>query len=91
MAVTSKGNNLIKVLQQMLDERGDNSTVNVDEISEESGLTVPSVRGTLSKLIKDGYVSSEAVEIEGKKKKRISLTDIGWEHDAEGYEPPVTA
>lgn len=89
MGVTEKGNNLIKVLQKLLDEKGDNSTVNVEEIAEASGLSVASVRGTMGKLVKDGYVASDPVEIEGKKRKRISLTDEGWEHDAENYQPPA--
>lgn len=88
MGVTEKGNNLVKVLQQMLDEKGDNSTVSVEEIADTSGLSVASVRGTMGKLVKDGYVASEPVEIEGKKRKRISLTDLGWEHDAAAYQPP---
>jgi len=88
MAVTEKGNNLIRVLQQMLDERGDNSTVSVEEIAEEAGLSVASVRGTMGKLVKEGYVASDPVEVEGKKRKRISLTDLGWEHDAAAYQPP---
>lgn len=90
MAVTEKGNNLIKVLQQLLEEKGDNSTASVEEIAEVSGLTVASVRGTMGKLVKEGYLASDPVEIEGKKRKRISLTDEGWEHDPDAYTPPST-
>ena len=91
MAITEKGNNLIKVLQGMLEERGDGASVTVEEISEDSGLSVPSVRGTMSKLVKEGYIVSEAVETpEGKKRKRISLTDLGWEHSPEDYQPPAS-
>lgn len=88
MAVTVKGNNLIKVLQQMLNEREDNATLSVEEIAEESGLARPSVLGTLPKLIKEGYIVSEPFEIDGKKRKRISLTDLGWEHNVEAFEAP---
>jgi DNA-binding MarR family transcriptional regulator len=89
MALTEKGNNLIKVLQGMLEARGDNSSVSVEEIAEESGLSVASVRGTMSKLVKEEYIVSEPVEIEGKKRKRISLTNEGWEVDPEAYQPPA--
>ena len=89
MALTEKGNNLIKILQGMLEERGDESTVSVEEIAEEGGLSVASVRGTMSKLVKENYIVSNPVEIEGKKRKRISLTDVGWEVDPDAYEAPA--
>ncbi len=88
MAVTPKGNNLLKVMQGLLEGREDNSTLFIEEIAEESELSVPSVRGTMGKLIKEGFIVSEAVEVDGKKRKAISLTDMGWEHDADAYEPP---
>lgn len=86
MAMTAKGNNLVGILQRLLEEKGDNSTISVEEISEESGLSVASIRGTMGKLVKEGYILSESVEIDGKKRKRISLTDTGWEHDTEAYQ-----
>lgn len=89
MALTEKGNNLIKILQGMLEERGDDSTVSVEEIAEEGGLSVASVRGTMSKLVKEGYIVSNPVEVEGKKRKRIHLTDVGWEVDPDAYEAPA--
>jgi DNA-binding PadR family transcriptional regulator len=42
----------------------------------------------MGKLVKEGYVASDPVEVEGKKRKRISLTDLGWEHDAAAYQSP---
>jgi DNA-binding MarR family transcriptional regulator len=86
--LTEKGNNLVKVLQGILEAKGDNSTVSVEEIADESGLSVASVRGTMSKLVKDGYIVSEPVEVDGKKRKRISLTDLGWEVDPDAYVAP---
>ena len=88
MGLTAKGNNLIKELQQMFEGREDHATVSVEEIAEETGLSVPSIRGTMSKLVKEGYIESKAVEVEGKKRKRISLTDLGWEVDPDAYEAP---
>lgn len=88
MALTEKGNNLIKVLQGMLEARGDDSTVTVEEIAEDSGLSVPSVRGTMGKLQKEGFITSTPVETaDGKKRKRISLTDTGWEVDPDAWQP----
>jgi len=89
MGLKEKSNKLIKVLQGMLEERGDHSSVSVEEIAEEGGLSVASVRGTMSKLVKEGYIVSEPVEVEGKKRKRISLTDTGWEVDPDAYEAPA--
>ncbi len=86
MAVTTKGNALLGVIQGMLETRGEGSTVTVEDISNDSDLSVASVRGTMSKLVKEGYLLSEAVEnADGKKRKQISLTDSGWDHDVANY------
>lgn len=70
----------------MLEAKGDNSTVSVEEIAEEMDVSIASVRGTMGKVTKEGFMTSEAVEIEeGKKRKRIALTDLGWETDVDNY------
>ncbi len=87
MAITEKGNELLKSVQKLLDEKGDNSTISMEELVDASGLSLASVRGRMGKLIKEGYMISDPVEIDGKKKKRISLSDLGWEHDCDAWEP----
>lgn len=91
MALTAKGNNLLGIVQKMLEGKDeDNATVTVEEIAEYGDLSVASVRGTMGKLVKEGFMESVAVETEdGKKRKRISLTDLGWETDTAAYEAPV--
>jgi len=80
MALTEKGANLLQAIQGCLEAKGEGSSASVEEIAEFGDLTVPSVRGTMGKLQKEGYIESEAVEVEeGKKRKRITLTDMGWE------------
>jgi len=88
MALTQKGNELLGILQKMLEEKGADASVSVEEISEFSDKTIASIRGTMGKLAKEGFIVSEAVEVEeGKKRKRISLTDTGWEVDTANYSP----
>ncbi len=90
MALTEKGNELLGVIQGLLEQKGDDSTATVEEIAEHGDMTVPSVRGRMSKLSKEGYIVSSPVETpDGKKRKQISLTDTGWEVDTNAYTPPV--
>ena len=87
MAITAAGKRVVKVLQDELQKLGDNATMTVAEIAEAGDLKVASVRGSLSKLMKEGYVNSEPVETEeGKKQKRISLTAQGWEANTDATE-----
>lgn len=83
MTLTPKGLNLLTIIKEMLEEKGDASSVSMDEIAEHSGLTIPSIRGTMSKLKKDGYIYTEDVPVgeEGKSRKHIAMTDLGWEAD----------
>ncbi len=90
MALTEKGNELLGVIQSLLEQNGDNSTASVEEIAEHGEMSVASVRGRMSKLAKEGYIISEPVETpDGKKRKRITLTDTGWEVDTKNYTPPT--
>jgi DNA-binding MarR family transcriptional regulator len=90
MALTEKGNELLGILQKLLEQKGDHSDASVEEIAEFGGMSVHSVRGRLSKLQKEGYLTSNPVENEeGKKRKRIALTEQGWEVDVENYTPPT--
>ena len=90
MALTEKGNELLGIIQSLLEEKGDNSSASVEEIAEHGNMTVASVRGRMSKLSKEGFLVSEPFETsDGKKRKRIKLTDLGWEVDTKNYTPPV--
>jgi DNA-binding PadR family transcriptional regulator len=90
MALTEKGNELLGVIQKLLEEKGDNSQATVEEIADFGGMSVPSVRGRMSKLVKEGFIVSEPYDTEdGKKRKRIQLTDLGWEQDTDNYVAPA--
>jgi len=87
--LTPKGNELLGVIQKVLESKGDDSQVTVEEIAEFGDMSIPSVRGRMNKLVKDGYITSKAVEVEeGKKRKHITLTSLGWEVDTDAYTPP---
>ncbi len=91
--LTAKGNELIGILQDMLEAKGDGTSVTVEEIvkytqeNTDAPLSVASVRGRMSRLINDGYITSKAAEVdeEGKKRKFISLTPEGWEVDVAAF------
>jgi len=90
MALTEKGNELLGVIQKLLEEKGDDSTASVEEIAEYGNMSVPSVRGRMSKLVKENFIVSQAYDTEdGKKRKRIQLTDLGWEQDTDNYVAPA--
>ncbi len=49
VALTEKGLKLLGTVQRMLEAKGDNSTVSVEEIAEEMDTSIASVRGTMGK------------------------------------------
>jgi len=86
MSLTAAGKNVVGALQEYLASKGDNAECTVKELAEAQDLKQASIRGSLNKLIKDGYVVSEEREYETddgetKKYKALSLTAAGWEAD----------
>jgi len=86
MAITTAGKRTLRILQEELPKLGDNASMAVGEMAEAAGVNPNSIKGTLSKLTKEGYIVSEEhlyEDEEGreKKQKRIKLTADGWEAD----------
>ena len=90
--LTEKGQKLLVGIKEIMEARDDGQGVSMEDIAEHLDITVHSVRGTVGKVAKEGFITSEAVEVEdGKKRKRYSLTDDGWAFDVDAYRSEMAA